>query len=91
MVLLILGLALGTFVTAFVFMQGNLATIAGLVGVGLVLLANGLAASEHHEKQMMALSNISRQLHWRNANASTASRDDGQPIDILPKPVRKTE
>ena len=85
MVLLILGLALGTFVTAFVFMQGNLATIAGLVAVGLVLLANGLAASEHHEAQMMVLANISRQLHWRNA------KEDRQRTDALPKPVRKAE
>lgn len=85
MVLLILGLALGMFITAFMFMQGNLATIAGLGAVGLVLLANGLAASEHHEKQMMALSNISRQLYWRNA------KEDGQQTGALPKPVCKAK
>lgn len=59
----------------------------GIIGAACLMgiFARMVQAMQHYEKQMMVLSNISRQLHWRNA------KEDGQCTGSPPKPVRKTD
>jgi hypothetical protein len=74
------------------FLIGGLMLSKATLGVGIIagaclmgVLARMAQAEQHYEKRMMALSNISRQLHWRNA------KENGQRAGVLPKPVRKAE
>ena len=76
-------LALGAFVAAIFVLSDHIGTVVALAGVALVLLGNGAAAAARHETQMMALSNITRQLHWQNAGKH------GDEVGEPPKPVRK--